>query len=96
MRGLSQWVMVCHLRLRGEKGPARQSSHGRRVWASGPTCIKASTVTWKKETHTMPLAFREDRRSSRQLVRAGMWLWKEVCEGSKVEPPKDRGVAGTD
>ena len=42
------------------------------------------------------MASAEAGHGSLQLVRAGMWLWREACEGSKVGSPKDRGVAGTD
>lgn len=64
--------------------------------APGPTCTKASAVPWKKEIPRRPVTSAEDGHGSLQLVRAGMWLWRKACEGSKVGSPKDRGVAGTD
>ena len=62
----------------------------------GPARTKASAVPWKKEIPRRPVASAEDGHGSLQLVRAGVRLWREACEGSKVGSPKDRGVAGTD
>ena len=64
--------------------------------APGPTCTKASAVPRKKEMPRRPVASAEDGHGRLQLARAGMWLWREACERSKVGSPKDRGVAGTD
>lgn len=53
---------------------------------SGPTCIKASTETWKKKTHKIPLASREDRQGSLQLARARMWLWRGLWKIKGGDP----------
>ena len=64
--------------------------------APGPTFTKASAVPWKKEMPRRPVASAEDGHSHLKLVRAGVWIWREACERSKVGSSKDRGVAGTD
>lgn len=64
--------------------------------APGPTFTKASAVPWKKEMPRRPVASAEDGHSHLKLARAGVWLWREACERSKVGSSKDRGVAGTD
>lgn len=48
-----------------------------------------STVEWKKEKRKIPWASKEGRRGSLQLVRAGMWLWRErSAKDQRCGPPR--------